>query len=218
MKNNISLKPVILGVSLGDPNSLSTYSGVPYHLFEEFRRMGCLAGVANSYLNKYIACFNGNIDIHRSLQHFRIKPNALWRFRKRGMDILSKHFQTIQSKCPPHNVVFQIGVGALPKPDVKLVAHVEISVATAIRTEIFAKSYGFWGHKPEHVKEAIEGEKRFLERCSFVWTNSRWTAEGLYEQGLEDKRIKIYPPAAGIADPGNIERDWNKCQDRKSVV
>lgn len=211
MEKEVPLKPAILGSALGDPSSPITYSGVPYHLFNEFRRRGCLVGVANSFPGRLVAGFHGNIDARRSLRERQIKSNALWRYKKKGMAFLSKRFESIQSESPPHNVVFQIGVGALPKPNVKLVAHVEISVATAIKNEVFAKSYGFDGHNPKSVKEAIEGEKHFLDRCSFVWTNSHWTAQGLREEGFEDERIKIYPPAAGIADPGIIERDWDKC-------
>lgn len=209
--DKLNKQPAVLGVALGDPGSPMTYSGVPFHLFAELRRLGCLVGVADSLVERPIDVFTGIVDFHRSLLALRPKRNSLWRYSKKGMEALSKRFQQIQKKMPSHDVVLQIGVGAMPSDKVKLAVHIEISVATAINTETYAKSYGFFDHGAHKVAEAIEGERRFLERCSMVWTNSNWTAEGLREQGVDERRIKIYPPAAGIKDPGTVGRDWSKC-------
>lgn len=203
--------PSILGVALGDPELPQTYSGVPCHLFSEFRRMGCLAGVADSYKIKPTDIFRGACDFGRSLRALRPKHNALWRYSCGGMEVLSARFQRLQKMLPPHDVVFQIGVGALPTDDVKLAAHVEISVDTAIHTEEFAHNYGFAGHSPRDVAEAIKGERYFLQRCDLIWTNSNWTAEGLMKQGVNASRIRVYPPAAGITVAEITPRDWSKC-------
>ncbi len=210
MLKNMTRLPSILGVALGDPNSPLTYSGVPHSLFKEFHRFGCLAGVANGYVMKPVDIIRGGIDLHRSLLALRPKRNVLWRYSRSGMETLSKRFQRIEKAMPPHDIVFQIGVGALPVDGVKLAAFVEISIATAIKSEIFAKNYGFTGYGAHMTSEAIEGEMRFLERCSFIWTNSEYTAQGLIAQGVKEERIEIHPPAACIRDPGEIKRDWNK--------
>ncbi len=204
--------PKILGVAHGDPNSPVTYSGVPYHLFAQLRQMGHLVGVADGFIRKdYIDAFCGLLDVRRSLREFRPKHNAIWRFCNYGMKTLTKRFQEIERTMPAHNVVLQFGVGALPIDGVKLVAHVEISVATAINTEIFARAYGFDGHNKRKIKEAIAGERYFLDRCSLVITNSEWTAEGLRQQGVNDGRLRIRTPAAGTEDPGVVERRWDEC-------
>ena len=122
----INRKPMVLGLALGDPKSPKTYSGVPYHLFEQFSQLGCLAGVANSYDIKLTDVFTGRFDFVRSLRALRPKRNALWRYRKRGMEILSKRLRRIQEKAPSHDVVFQIGVGGIPTDNVNLVSHVEM--------------------------------------------------------------------------------------------
>jgi len=211
LHSSTELKLFILGSALGNPMSPKTYSGIPYHLFEEFRHLDCLVGVANSYTMKPVDVFTGRLDFHRSLRTFRLRKNVLWRYRKSGMEILSKRLQQTQRRMPSHNVVFQIGVGAIPTPEVKLVAHVEISVAAAVNSKIFSQTYGFAGHSFRAIAEAIEGEKRFLDRCSMIWTNSEWTAQTIKAQGVDESRIRIYPPAAGINDPGTVERDWHRC-------
>ena len=208
--NSVKQTPAILGVALGDPASPRTYSGVPYHLFGEFRRMGCLAGTADSYGLKPWDALRGAMDFRRSLHALRPRRHALWRYRTPGMRILSQRLQKQLRNLPPHDVVFQIGVGALPDEHTPLAAHVEISVATAVSTEIFARNYGFYGHSSRLVRQAIEGERHFLQRCSLVWTNSHWTAQGLYDQGVEEKRLFVCPPAAGSDDPGPCPHDWDK--------
>jgi len=204
--------PKILGVAHGDPNSPSTYSGVPYHLFAQLRQMGYLVGAVDGFIRKdYIDTFCGLLDVRRSLREFRPKHNALWRFCNYGMKTLTRRFQQAERTMFAHDVVLQFGVGALPVDGVKLVSHVEISVATAINTDIFAKRYGFNNHSRRKIKEAIAGEKYFLDRCSLVITNSEWTAEGLRQQGVDNGRLRIRTPAAGAEDPGIVERKWDVC-------
>lgn len=203
--------PRILGVTLGQPDSIRTYSGVPYHLFEEFKKMGCLAATASSFSFDWRDVLRGDLDIGRSLKARRPRPDALWRYRPRGMKALSTRFRQKLASMPAHDMVFQIGVGAMPEACTPLAAHVEISVATAIETDVFAKEYGFTGHNHRAVAEAVAGEREFLNRCLLVWTNSEWTAQGIMAQGVKREKIFVHPPAAGVKDPGDLDRDWNKC-------
>jgi len=207
-KKNILL---ILGSTLGDPKSTKTYSGVPHNLFREFEKMGCLVGTVDTYEVRPLDLIKGRLDLRRSINTGRPKLNALWRYSETGMKTLSERLRKRQSTQPDHNVVFQIGVGGIPKNETKLVAHVEITVETAIKGKIFADSYGFSGHSDYEISEAIKWEKYFLEQCSLVWTNTEWTAEGLIKQGVDKKKIRIYPPACGMDDPGIIERNWSAC-------
>jgi alpha-maltose-1-phosphate synthase len=211
LKNTSLCPPLILGVSLGDPHSPNTYSGVPFHLFEQLRKIGHLVGVADSYIRSPFDYGRGRLDFRRSFCALRPRSNVLWRYRPLGMEILTDRFRKMEKTMPEHDVVLQIGVGAIPLEGKKLVAHVEISVATAINTHAFAKAHGFTGHSSRHIREAIAGERQFLDRCNLVITNSEWTAQGIREQGVGADRLRIYPPAAGIEDPGELSRDWEKC-------
>jgi len=202
---------LILGSTLGDPKSTKTYSGVPHNLFREFEKMGCLVGAVDTYEVRPLDLIKGRLDLRRSINTGRPKLNALWRYSETGMITLSERLRKRQSTQPDHNIVFQIGVGGIPKNDTKLVAHVEITVETAINDKIFAGSYGFSGHDEHAVAEAIKWERHFLEHCNLIWTNTEWTAEGLIKQGVEEKKITIYPPACGMKDPGVIQRDWDEC-------
>jgi glycosyltransferase involved in cell wall biosynthesis len=212
VENRLNDPIKILGVSLGPPDSPETYSGVPFHLFEEFRKLGWLVATADSFELKFKDCFRGVIDFKRTFKDLRPHRNALWRYRQKGMEILSRRFREKANLLPQHDVVFQIGVGATPKDGVPLVAHVEISVATATKTDIFARNYGFYGHSQKDVDDAINGEKQFFKRCHMVWTNTHWTAEGIIEQGIDPQKIFVHPPAAGIEDPGICDHDWKQCK------
>jgi glycosyltransferase involved in cell wall biosynthesis len=207
--NNIIARNLsILGISLGSPELTSTYSGVPFHLFGCLKEMGVLKAVVDGLVVKPIDMFRGAMDFRRSISARRPKRNAIWRYRPMGQKILSRRLDLIRKESPAHNTLLQIGVGPKPNDEVKLVAHVEIAVKTAFETEIYAKQYGFNGHSQSAVKDAIKGERDFLERCDLVWTNSEWTAQGLIQQGVDTKKLFIHPPAACIDDPGCVQRDW----------
>lgn len=200
----------ILGVSLGDPCVPRTYSGVPCHLFPQLEKLGCLVGAVNGYRVRVIDVFRGALDIRRSLRAVRPHKNAIWRYGGKGQNLLTKRLDALRRANPPHNVLLQIGVGPLPLDDIKLVAHIEISVKTAIESELFGKTYGFSNHSAKAIRTAILGEQEFIRRCDLIWTNSHWTANTLIEQGADTHRIFIHPPAAAINDPGEIRRNWEK--------
>lgn len=200
-------RPAIVGSAIGDPYSARTYSGVPFHLFRELENTELLVGRVNGLDVRPSDLATGVLDLRRSLKHFRPKKNALWRYQS-GFRALSNRLHSKLSALPEHDTVLQIGVGGIPTVSVRLVAHVEIGVATAISTYPYNQSYGFDSHGRRAVERAIDGERRYLDRCDLVWTNTQWTAETLKDQGVGPDRLFVHPPGPGISDPGAVERDW----------
>lgn len=201
----------IIGSALGDPRSASTYSGVPYYLFAELERRRLLVGCVDSYRMSRWDVLRGAVDWRRSFRDRSMKKDALWRYRPVGMEVLSRRLRRQLSVMPLHDTLLQIGVGALPPGSVELFAHVEVSVKHAIESPVFGASYGFDRHRKSEVRQAIDGESRFLDRCTKIWTNTEWTAETLYSNGIDTGRIVVHPPGVGLADPGLIERNWEQC-------
>lgn len=212
MNQKADNRNLILGVTLGDPQSPRTYSGVPRFLFAEFDRMGVLAGTVNGYFWGPMDLINGAYVFRRSLESRRRCRNALWRYTNKGMDTLSKRMSEFCQKKKDFDTLFQFGVGPLPPENKKLAAHVEISLKTVLQSKEFSDSHGFHGHSNKMVKDAIAGEKRFLDRCSLVWTNSEWTAQGLLKQGVSADKLLIHPPAAHFDVPEKADRDWSDCR------
>ncbi len=200
----------IVGSSLGDPYSTSTYSGVPVRLFQELENRSMLVGRVNSFIVKPVDIFSSIVDWRRSLKNLSPRKDSLWRYRPVGMNSLTHRLAKYLRKYPHYESVFQIGVGALPPSDKKLYAHVEISVSAAMDSPIFGPAYGFSGHSKRHKFEAIEGELRFLQRCTKIWTNTEWTAQTLYETGIDPSKVVIYPPGVGVDDPGLVNRKWDE--------
>ncbi|MGQ0678384.1 MAG: glycosyltransferase family 4 protein [Actinomycetota bacterium] len=204
-----SRPPRVLGVSWGDPDSVKTYSGVPKRLFRELSDLGILVGVSNAKLLAPLDLWHGIVDWPRSAQARRPRMNPLWRYMPDNIDRLSQRFRNIDA--PDHDAVMQFGVAGLAPEDKAILAHVEIPVETAICTEVFAASYGFSNLSNSTIEQAIKGERRFLDRCDLIWTNTPWTASLLESQGQLRRKIRVWPPPCGVADPGEIERCWLGC-------
>ena len=200
-----------IGVSWGDPRSARTYSGVPQPLFAELERIGTLVDVADADQTRPSDALHGLVDWRRSVQARRPRRRALWRYLPENIERMSGRFQAVEARLEPHDTVLQFGVAGLPAPDKTLVAHVEIPVAEAMALDVFATSYGFDGIDERTARRAIEGERSFLDRCALVWTNTAWTAQLLTEQGVDDERLRIWPPACGQPDPGPVGHHWDRC-------
>lgn len=197
-----------LGVALGDPYSANTYSGVPYHLFGEMERRGELSGRINGNCRKLIDVFSGVIDVRKSIIDCRPRINKYWRFLPENIDRASIRLRQKQEKIPDHNAVIQIGVGGIPSPDKTFLAHAEISIETAATLPGFAETYGFKHGRKHLLERAMEGEKKFLESCDVIWTNSLWTAKTFQWAGIPNEKFWVHAPACNCEDPGPIVRDW----------
>ncbi len=179
--------PRILGATWGDPASRRTYSGVPWHLFREIERRNQLAERVDARFARPTDVLHGAIDWRRSVAARRPQRRALWRYMPETIERLSTRFQARQRELTGHDVVVQFGVAGVPSRDTPLVAHVEISIETALSSDLFASTYRLDGASEHSTARAIEGERMFLAACSVVWTNSQWTAAGLVRQGVRRK-------------------------------
>jgi glycosyltransferase involved in cell wall biosynthesis len=198
----------VLGTAWGDPSSPATYSGVPYHLFQELERRGATVDRASANIVRPGDVLRGAIDVRRSLAARRPRRNAAWRYLPRNIDELTRRFARVQGRLPAHDVTLQFGVAGIPAGP--LVAHVEIPVQLALTAPVFARSYGFDRLDDRTAARAIEGERQFLASCDLVWTNSSWTAAAIEAQGVPSSAIAVCPPACGVDDPGPIQRDWSE--------
>lgn len=200
--------PRLVLTAWGRPDLESTRHGVP-------RR---LSTALSAYL-QVVAHFDlrrirltdmrpGFLNIRRSLAARSLRRNALWRYWPETIERLTKRYQKCRHCLPDHDVVLQYGVaGVLSKP---MVGYVEMSILQAVASPVYARTYGYEGFSDAWLERAVEGERIFLQHCALVWTNSKWTADGLVAQGVPNSRIRVYPPACGMRDPGPIARDWSR--------
>ncbi|RJQ27412.1 glycosyltransferase [Candidatus Parcubacteria bacterium] len=200
----------IVGISFGNPDSVNTYSGVPFHLFNELNRRKMLVGKINSDQKELNDLFYGIVDFKGTISNRSLRRNKYWRYLPSNIQKLSKRLQKLQSKLPSHDTVIQFGVAGLPLPNTVRVAHVEISVEMAASSPIFSATYGFAKNSEQHIVKAIEGERFFLNQFDVVWTSTTWTARGFVQEGIHPDRIWVHPPACNISDPGPITRQWEK--------
>lgn len=197
-----------LGLTWGDPYSVKTYSGVPYHLFAELDRLDALAGRADAKDVRLLDLRRGAVDLRRSIARRRPVRDALWRYMPENIQLLTERHRRRARALPQHDASIQFGVAGVP--DGPLVAHVEIPVELALSSPVFAASYGFDRVDDRRAQRAIDGEREFLSSCDIVWTNTEWTARSLATQGVARSALRICPPACGMADPGPTERDWSQ--------
>jgi glycosyltransferase involved in cell wall biosynthesis len=202
----------IAGVTWGDPRAVTTYSGVPRHLFDALDPGGCFVGAVDARCTRPTDLLHGAIAWRRTLAAGRPRRTTLWRYLPSTSRRLSPRLAAALSRLGEHDVVLQFGVAGRPPGDVPLVAHVEITLATALESDSYASSYGLHDLPEAQVTAALEGEREFLDACTLVWTNTTWTARGLLQQGVDPARIRVQPPGCAMPDPGVVERAWDACR------
>lgn len=204
-------RPQIMGITLGNPYSSGTYSGVPYHLFAELDKTGNMAGRLNGYLNRPTDFFHGVMDWSRTIRALRLRRNAFWRYLPENMDRVTKRLIPLLEQAPEHDVALQVGVGGIGKRQGKLfAAHAEIAIETASNLPAFSESYGFARTRKNFLKRAKEGEAQFLHACDLIWTNSNWTAATFAEYGIPKEKFWVHAPACNFDDPGEITHRWDE--------
>ena len=200
-----------IGVSWGDPGSARTYSGVPWRLFGELERRGVLVGVPTPTRPERRTCWSASwTGAEASPRGDRASTRCGGTCRR-----TSRASRGAFGPCRPSSRrttrCCSSGSPGLPAPGIGLVAHIEIPVRTAIATPVYASSYGFADVPSDMARRAIAGERMFVDACSLVWTNSDWTAACLVEAGVAAERLRVWPPPCGVEDPGELERDWDRC-------
>ena len=197
-----------VGATWGNPFSASTYSGVPYHLFGELEKMGCLMGRVDLKQTKMTDLFRGGLDWKRTLIAKELRRNAFWRYLPENIDRLSTRMRNPYASLPDHDAVIQFGVAGMPEKTVPLIAHVEITIETAASTPAFSSSYGFSVRDQKILDRAIEGEQQFLNRCDLIWTNSSWTAQGFRKQGVPQEKLWVQAPGCEVVADNEVHRRW----------
>jgi glycosyltransferase involved in cell wall biosynthesis len=204
-------QPKVAGAAWGDPLAEGTYRGVPCRTYAYLQQTGALVGASNVRLVKPLDYLRGGFHLRRVMRGRGGHFNPTWRFKTENVARLSERYALLEAMLPEHDALLQFGVASLPSRDVALVTHIEMSVATAAADPHFADSYGFTQVSQGSLKQAISGERAFLQRCDLVWTNTPWTADRLIAQGMPAERVRACPPASGMADPGPITKDWETC-------
>jgi glycosyltransferase involved in cell wall biosynthesis len=152
--------------------------------------------------------FRGALDWKRTWAAQAPRRNALWRYLPENIELLTRRMRDHYDRLPLSDAILQFGVAGFPPEGTPLIAHVEISIETAVSSEVFSTTYGFAGHDEALVRRAIEGERYFLSKCALIWTNSQWTANGLLRQGVPQDKLWVSVPGCGVRDPGEVVRDW----------
>ncbi|MAE92346.1 MAG: hypothetical protein CMI67_22695 [Pelagibaca sp.] len=179
--------------TIGDPESASTYSGVPYNLFGTMDQKELIVKRINGFDVRKFDAASGYFDLYQSLKRRKPYRSSFWRYRPSTIKKLSAR---IDAKVfgMDFDVFFQIGSGGLPSTECIKVAHIEIPLHTCINEPIFAASYGFDRVSTSVLKDALDGEKRFFHSCDIIWTNTEWTKEQLKMAGAPDDKIFVFPP------------------------
>jgi len=201
----------VVGVTWGDPRSIFTYSGVPWHLFREMDRFNTLVGRLDARAFSLPDLLRGAVDWRLTMRARRPRRSAIWRYLPESIELLSGRLRRSLTTLPSHDAVLQFGVAGIPLPGTAFVAHVEISLATAVSSPLFSRSYGFAGLSDNMIGRALDGEREFLRSCSLVWTNSDWTAKGVLAQGVEPTRVRVQAPGCEIYEGGPEDRCWEQC-------
>jgi glycosyltransferase involved in cell wall biosynthesis len=204
-------KTKVVGLSWGNPRSVSTYCGMPYFLFRGLRKRSYLVKAMNSMQFRPRDLWNSAFELHLSLRNLAIQRNAFWRYQPENIARLSKRFESRSRSLPEHNVLVEFDGVVLPPEGKKLIAYIEMSVETAATERAYALTHGYANYSDLQLRQAKDGERLFLSKCDLVWTNSDWTAKGLMDQGVPRDKIRIYAPPGGVQYPGLISRDWSKC-------
>ena len=190
--------------TIGDPESASTYSGVPYQLFKAMDSYSLIVKRINGYKIQPVDYLTGYYDIKKSLSKKKPYRNALWRYRQRTISKLSNRIDNIISGTE-FDIFLQIGCGGLPTSGSIKIAHIEIPISMAMSDTTYATSYGFYDIPEAVIDDASKGEKRFIDGCDLIWTNTEWTADGLRKLGVPDEKLFIFPPCINLT-PGRTYR------------
>ncbi|MBD5781075.1 glycosyltransferase family 4 protein [Pelagicoccus sp. NFK12] len=200
----------IIGATYGDPYSASTYSGVPFHVFESLEKNSVEVSRINLERYNKLDFITGLIDINRSLANMRPRKNPYWRYLPSNIERLTKRTESIYNNIGPADAILQIGVAGIPKHNAPFCSHVEFSIKSAANDPVFSVNYGFSHSRAKYLARAIEGERIFLESNDLIWTNSEWTASTFEHHKLNKEKFWIHPPPCNLTDPGPIEKKWDE--------
>tara|TARA_Y100000296_G_scaffold37900_1_gene43847 strand:- start:6347 stop:7480 length:1134 start_codon:yes stop_codon:yes gene_type:complete len=194
--------------TIGDPESASTYSGVPYNLFSSMDQKDLIVKRINGFDIRRCDALSGYYDIRQSVKRRKPYRSSLWRYRYSSIEKLSARIDQ-KTEDVDYNVFFQIGCGGLPSKACVKVAHIEIPLHTCIDDPIFAASYGFDNVSSGLLKEALDGEKYFFHSCDIIWTNTEWTKQQLLIAGAPESKILVFPPCVKSASIPLLDRAFD---------
>lgn len=229
MKNMHAPFPSILGVSRGDPWSVLTYSGVPYHLFHALKDLGALVGAVSCidtrphFIRRGLSRMKGQLrmpGLATSSIPSRIMGDWMigerWSrkhhrslFQMRHLRQCCAAFHRLERRAPAHQGVFQTGTQVMPASrETHLYTYTDMTVPQAADYGVF----GFGGINGRRLAEAVEVQRLVFERSTLVFANTEWAADSVVEDlGIRSSRVRVLTPGASMADPGGVHREPTGC-------
>lgn len=179
--------------TIGNPESASTYSGVPYNLFGTMDRQHLIVKRIDGFDIRKTDALRGYFDFYQSFKRRKPYRSSFWRYRPRAIELLSMRIDE-KLRGLDFDVFLQIGCGGFPSNDCTKVAHIEIPLHTCINDPVFSRSYGFDRVSKRTLRDALDGEKNFFKSCDIIWTNTEWTRKQLELAGAQSQKIFVFPP------------------------
>ncbi len=186
--------PQVFAKSWGYPLKPSTYSGLPYAIFNRYRAAGRLAGASSLRPGPFQSILGGRLSLPRILSGKRF-ANPLWRYTRAGQQLVARAQRRIDSQLSGE-VVLQFGVGGRPTCRSPFLCHVELPIEAAIEDPVYSKYYGFADSREPDARDAIAMEAEFLDHCDLIWTNTAYTAN-LFLPRFRSK-IQVLTPGVKI--------------------
>lgn len=201
----------IAGLTLGDPFSQTSRSGVNYNVFSRLSSGNCeLVKVfdldVRGLSKVLLAASNFSIDRKRWGNKLHQNP---WAFEIRTR-MAARRLGTIKNK---YNMIFQDGAMFMPGDnlDVPLATYHDSNVLLSASGGTAAHGAHYKGSK---LDKTIAQEKRLYERAAVIFTMSDWLKQSMIRDfGISDEKIvTVY---AGT----NLEfTDFNKIYDGKTIL
>lgn len=200
----------ILGLTIGEPFDLKSWSGSSFNFFTTMRNHNKLLDVFNVDLNKrqkiLYAIPHLSFDRRKMRQKYLIHPLT---FRKRSAIATS-----IATKYKDANIILQIGamykINSNSKP---IVAYCDGNLAISENS-----NRSFTEFVPQHIlKRVFENEKSVYEKCSLIFTFSEWLRKSMI-QDFELPENKVFTIGAGPNISLTEAHDARKEYDQKTIL
>lgn len=200
----------ILGLTIGEPFDLKSWSGSSFNFFSSLRSNNKLLDVFNVDLNKrqkfLYAIPHLSFNRTKLRQKYLIHPLT---FRKRSAIATS-----IAREYEDADVIMQIGAMFKVNSDSKpIVAYCDGNLAISKDS-----NRSFTEFVPQHIlKKAFENEKSVYEKCSLIFTFSEWLRKSMVRD-FELPENKVFAIGAGPNISLTEALEEKKGYDQKTIL
>jgi len=206
----MSKKISVAGLTLGDPFSLTSRSGVNYNVFSRLRNKCELVDVFDLDLSGLSKVTSALVNFSFSRQRWgnKLHQNP-WAFDVRTR-MAARKLRHLQADI---DVIYQDGAMFMPgyQPEIPFVSYHDSNVLLSVQGGRYAHGVHYKGEK---LKKTIAQEKMVYEKAAYIFAMSDWLKESLIDDfSIPEEKIKtIY---AGT----NLKAvDFEKTYDGRTIL